>query len=252
MADFITYESDDDAPAEVSFDADFLDDSEFRSAHPFAVVADLHGFSVDGDGQPDDRSADALFDIESAVENAVNAAGGALVATASAGGAFTLVMYAASNAAAEAVRRAAGTAYQLDVRTERDDAWSEYERYALRGEDLEGARDAAQIEQIAEEGADLHRDYIVSFDVQLAGPERAPGAVEALRAAAFTDDVYAEGDGSTIVVECTIPLTLEALKDTRNRIIGAIAPFGGKYEGWGIDDDELPDGELPTDEDDED
>jgi hypothetical protein len=251
MAEFLSYESGDAVPAEVSFDADFLDDAEFRGAHPFAVIAEIRGFAADEDGQPGDDVADALYDVESAIESAVNAAGGALVATATEEGVFTIVCYAATGSVSDAVRAAAGKAFAVDVHVERDDSWSEYERYALRGEELEGARDAAQIEQLAEEGADLHRDYAVLFDVQFPEPQRVPDAAAALEAAAFTSGVFEE-DGGGIVVECVIPLTLESLKNARTRIIGAIAPFGGRYEGWGIDDEEMPDGELPTDEDDED
>lgn len=235
MADWIPYETGDTPSLEVSVDVDFADDDTFRKAHPNLLTITASGFAIDPDGQPTDGSAQALFRLEQQLEAVCDEHDAAAVCTVSGAASYKIYVYAAGNEAADALRgRVADLQIAIDVQSQRDDAWATYERYALRGEELEEARDNDQIAQMDEAGEDLARQFDVVFDCEIPDGKEA-AALQALRNAGFaTED---ESYDSVIEASRSMFVTPENLKAARAEIVRVIAPFGGTYEGWGIDPD---------------
>src|SRR5215472_4519701 len=95
MAEWISYESADVPVAEVSIDVDFDEDPDFKTTHSYAAIVTVSGYAAATDGQPDDATADALYEVESGIEAALNATGGALAVTVTEHGTFTLIGYVA-------------------------------------------------------------------------------------------------------------------------------------------------------------
>ena len=246
MADWIPYETSDTPPLEISIDVDFADDDTFRKAHPNLLTITASQFASDPDGQPTDASAQALFSLEQQLEAICDEHDAATVCTISGASSYTIYVYAAGADAAAALReRVAGLQIGIDVQSTRDDTWTTYERYALRGEELEEARDNDQIAQMDEAGEDLARAFDVVFDCDI--PEGKEAAVlQALRNAGFaTEDESYEG---VIEASRSMVVTPQNLKGARAEIVRIITPLGGTYEGWGID----PDTDEAEYEDDED
>jgi hypothetical protein len=235
MADWIPYETSDTPSLEVSVDVDFADDDAFRKAHPDLLTISASGFATDSEDQPTDASAQALFSLEQQLEAVCDEHDAAAVCTVSGAGSYTIYAYAASDEAAAALReRTAGLQIKIDIISQRDDPWATYERYVLRGEELEEARDNDQISQMDEAGEDLTQEFDVVFDCEIPeGKEEA--ALQALRNAGF--DTEEESYDGVIEASRAMFVTPDNLKTARADIVRAIAPFGGTYEGWGIDPD---------------
>ncbi len=240
MAEWISYESADEPPAEVSIDIDFDDDAQFRQAHPYAAVVTVSGFSAGTDGQPDESIADRLYDVEREVEAALTSSGGALVCTVSEDAKFTLYGYVADPSNVDGLRTITAAALSIDAKSERDDAWDYYGRYILRGEELEAARDAEQLGELEENGALLDEPLDVMFYLEFDNNASLRSAIPALRSAGYDvpefilDDA---DDGMTVTTEML--LTPENLASERAKLLRAIAPFNGRYNGWSMDEDEL-------------
>ncbi len=232
MADWIAYETSDTPSLEVSVDVDFADDDTFRKAHPNLLIITASQFAADPDGQPTDASAQALFSLEQQLEAVCDEHDAATVCTLSGAGSYKIFAYAAGGEAADALRaRVAGLQIAVDVQSQRDDGWVTYERYVLRGEELEEARDNDQIAQMDEAGEDLSEEFEVIFDCEIPdGKEDA--ALQALAAAGF--DVEEESYDGVVEASRSMLVTPENLKTARAEIVRAIAPLGGTYEGWGI------------------
>jgi Regulator of ribonuclease activity B/Family of unknown function (DUF695) len=246
MADWIPYETSDTPSLEVSVDVDFADDDTFRKAHPNLLTITASGFAIDSDGQPADGSAQALFGLEQQLETVCEEHDAAAVCTLSGAGSYKIYVYAAGNEAAEALReRVAGLQLAVDIQSGRDEAWAAYERYVLRGEELEDARDNDQIAQMDEAGEDLTRAFEVVFDCEIPEGKEA-AALQALRNAGFATEE--ESYDGVIEASRAMLVTPENLKAARAGILRVISPFGGSYEGWGID----PDADEAAYEDDED
>jgi hypothetical protein len=245
MADWIPYETSDTPSLEVSVDVDFADDDAFRKAHPNLLTILASGFATDPDGQPTDANAQALFNLEQQLEAVCDEHDAAAVCTVSGAGSYTIYAYAAGGEAAPALQeRVAGLQIGITIKSERDDAWATYERYVLRGEELEEARDNDQIAQMDEAGEDLTQEFDVLFDCEIPeGKEEA--ALEALRNAGF--DTEEESYDGVIEASRAMLVTPENLKAARADIVRVIKPLGGTYEGWGIDPD--IDEDEPDDED---
>jgi hypothetical protein len=245
MADWIPYETSDTPSLEVSVDVDFADDDAFRKAHPNLLTILASGFATDPDGQPTDANAQALFNLEQQLEAVCDEHDAAAVCTVSGAGSYTIYAYAAGGEAAPALQeRVAGLQIGITIKSERDDAWATYERYVLRGEELEEARDNDQIAQMDEASEDLTQEFDVLFDCEIPeGKEEA--ALEALRNAGF--DTEEESYDGVIEASRAMLVTPENLKAARADIVRVIKPLGGTYEGWGIDPD--IDEDEPDDED---
>ena len=247
MADWIPYETSDTPSLEVSVDVDFAGDDAFRKAHPNLLTIAVSKFATDADGQPTDASAQALFNLEQQLETVCEEHDAAAVCTVSGAGSYTIYAYAASDEAATVLRAGvAALGIAVDVQSTRDDDWATYERYVLRGEELEEARDNDQIAQMDEAGEDLSEPFTVVFDCDIPdGSEDA--AMNALEDANF--DVGEESYDGIIEASRSMIVTAANLKAARLDIVRAIAPFGGTYEGWGIDPDADEAGEEREDED---
>jgi hypothetical protein len=239
MAEWISYESADVPPAEVSIDVDFDDDAQFKTAHPYAAIVTVSGFSGDAEGQPNDSTADVLYDLERQVESALNASGGSLVCTVSEDSKFTLYGYVADTANADALASISLSSLQVGARSERDDTWENYGRYILRGEELEAARDAEQLGELEDIGAFLDEPVDVSFYLEFDNTQSLRDALPALRNAGYTVPQF-EGvidDGMTVVRNML--LTAENLAAVRANLQHVTAPYNGRYDGWSADEDEL-------------
>ena len=247
MSEWITYESSDDPSLEVSIDVDFDGDDEFKKSHPFLIKMRITGFVTDEGGQPTESAAEELFELEQRLEGACEQNDAESVCTVSGSGKYEIYIYAAGAEAAVALKEdAGGASLSLDVTAERDDQWKAYERYILRGNELEDARDSDQIAQMDEAGEDLTQEYDVTFDCAV--PDKSvKAALHALNEAGFDtpSDVYDD----VIPATRSMLLTVQNLKTARTQIERAIAPFSGTYEGWGIDPDGVD--ELDDDENDE-
>lgn len=239
MAEWIAYESADAPPAEVSIDVDFDDDAQFKAAHPYAAIVTVNGFSADSEGQPDDSTAQVLYDLERQIESALNASGGALVCTVSEDSKFVLYGYVADTSNSEALRAIAVASLRIDTRTERDDAWENYGRYILRGEELEGARDVEQLGELEDSGALLDEPLDVSFYLEFESPQSLRDALPALRNAGYTVPELEGGSDNGAIVVRNLLLTPENLAAVRANLQNVIAHYDGRYDGWAIDEDEL-------------
>jgi hypothetical protein len=238
MPEWIPYETSDEPALEVAIDVDLDGDAAFRAAHPYLITISISGFSIDAGGQPDDTAAEGLFGLEQRAESVCAANGATPVCTVSGDGFYRIFAYATSSDVEAPLRAAlAGTGMTVDVRTGRDDAWATYEEYALRGDDLENARDADLIMQMQEAGDDLSLDYVVTFEWSLADPSRLREAVQALRAGGYDVTEASESD-DIVAVQETMQLTEENLERARKAIGGVLASFGAVYEGWDPDPDD--------------
>jgi Regulator of ribonuclease activity B/Family of unknown function (DUF695) len=246
MADWIAYETSDTPSLEVSVDVDFADDDTFRKAHPNLLTITASQFATDPDGQPTDGSAQALFSLEQQLETVCDERDAVTVCTLSGAGSYKIFVYAAGTEAADALRaRIRSLQIAVDVQSERDEAWATYERFVLRGEELEEARDNDQIAQMDEAGEDLSEEFDVVFDCEIPEGKEA-AALRALAAAGF--EVEEESYDGVIEASRAMLVTPENLKGARAQIVSAIKPFGGTYEGWGIDPD-ADEAEYDDDED---
>ena len=239
MAEWISYESADEPPAEVSIDVDFDEDPDFKSAHPYAAIVTVSGFTVGSDGQPDDATSDALYEVESGIEAALNATGGALAVTVTEDGAFTLYGYVEDASHVDLLRSVSHQVLKIDVMSQRDDKWSDYERFILRGEELEQARDVEQIEQLEETGAELDQPVEVFFYLEFESSDDLRDALPKLGQAGYTvpeiSDEYFGDEGLTVTRE--IVLSTESLSAERAKINAIIGPMNGRYDGWAVDED---------------
>ena len=236
MSEWISYETGDASPEEVSFDAE-LDDAAFREARPYALSITLRGFPVDTDGQPDDDASERLYEIETRIESALTKSGASLACTVSGNGALVLYAYAPDAHAETSLAAAAqDAAYPCSVTGERDPDWRAYERYALRGDELEQARDAEQLNQRVEIGDDLSEPREVDFAISFATSGDAARAIEPLRHARFSVPPleYLEG-ATTFDATRRIALSPESLHAARSDLTRAIATCGGTYRGWSAD-----------------
>ncbi len=250
MADWIPYETSDNPSLEVSIDVDYADDDPFRKNHPFLLTVTASRFPTDSDGQPTDASAQALFTLEQQLETVCDEHDAATVCTVSGTGKYDIYAYAAGPEAAAALGdRVRGLAIDVDVSSRREDNWATYERFVLRGEELEDARDNDQIAQMDEAGEDLAAPFLVVFDVDVAeGKETA--AANALASAGFAVSEEPYDTDTVIEASRSMIVTPENLKAARTDILRAVAPFGGTYEGWGIDPDEEGADDLDADDED--
>ena len=221
MPEWISY--DQESAGAVMFDAELLDDQEYRSAYPTALIITVTGFDTDAEGEPTDLAAQALFGYEQALESALDEHDCEIVVTVSDPNKYIIIGYTASSDVESTVRGVA-CPYTADVRTERDDTWKHYEEYALRGEELEEARDDEQISQLIDEGIEEGEEITLVFDVFL--PDH---------------DEYEDENFPVEVREVlaqTVKLSPDAVKAARQKVQTAIKPFNGVYEGWGVDEDD--------------
>jgi hypothetical protein len=248
MSEWIPYESSDDPSLEVSIDVDFDGDDEFQKSHPYLVKVTITRFATDDGGQPTEAVAEELFELEQRLEAACEENDAESACTVSGSGKYEIYIYAAGMEAAAALKEDVGTAsFAIDVTVDRDDAWKAYGKYILRGDELEDARDADQIAQMDEAGEDLAEPFTVIFDCDV--PEgKEDAAAHALVAAGFEINEEAYDSETVIEASRTMLVTTLNLKAARTDIARAIKPFGGSYEGWGIDPDE-PGGLEEDDED---
>jgi len=250
MPDWISYQTGDEPSLEVSVDVELDDDRDFRADYPYAVTIAASGFSVDTDGQPTEAAAEQLFTLEQRVESACEEHDAESVCTVSGAGRYIIYAYAANAEVDTALREAlAGLKPPVTVSVERDDQWQTYERYVLRGEQLEDARDADQIAQLDEEGEDLDQPFEVIFDCNVPDA-RASEALQALRQAGFETLNESDDEGDEIQAVRTMSLTPQNLKAARAEIVRIVTPLGGAYDGWGIDpdDEEFEESDEESDE----
>ncbi|MDP9016736.1 MAG: ribonuclease E inhibitor RraB, partial [Candidatus Eremiobacteraeota bacterium] len=158
--------------------------------------------------------------------------------TVSGGGVFRLYGYAAESGIDGIVRNAIATlAFRSDVQSAADPAWENYDRYALRGEELEEARDNEQLEQLQESGEDLSAEFETAFYINFDSVEQARGGAAALAKAGFQVssaevDSLMEG-ANEVMASRAMVMTPPTLKEARAQATAAISPFGGRYNGWG-------------------
>jgi hypothetical protein len=233
MPEWISY--DQEPAGAISFDAELLDEAEFRTANPIAITVTVSGFEADSNGQPTDAASDALFAYEQALEAALAENESDLVATVSEPNTFMLLAYAASDSAA-AIARGVKCPYTADVQSASDTAWSKYEELALRGEELEEARDDEQIAQLEEEGFEQGEELTIFFALSFADEQKLAGASRALELAGFEAPQVEEFN--ELQAAKRIALAPDEIKAARNALLAIIKPFDGNYEGWGIDEDE--------------
>lgn len=240
MAEWISYESADVPPAEVSFDVDFDEDDAFKSAHPYAAIATVSGFPADENGQPDDSVADVLYDLERDFETAIDAAGGALVCTVSEDSTFTLYGYVADFSAIDSLHSLSAPSLTIDVQSQRDDTWQLYGRYVLRGDELEGARDAEQLAELEDRGALLDEPVDVAFYLEFDNGQMLRAAIPVLRDAGYmVPEFIANHADDGMSVARDIVLTTVNLAAERANLQRLIAPYNGQYDGWSVDEDAL-------------
>lgn len=237
MAEWISYESADSPPAEVSIDVDLATDQAFRNAHPYALTVTVRGFRAERDGLPSDEVSEALYAIESRIESALDSNDAALACTVSGEGAFTLIGYARTSAIDALVREAIGsTRFNVAIDVTSDASWSSYENYALTGDELEEARDAEQLDQLEDAGDNLSLKREVDFAVSFNDAKNAARASAALRETGFVVPPAEFLDGATAYdVSRTMALSPELLDAQRKAIVTTIEPFGGTYRGWSAD-----------------
>jgi regulator of RNase E activity RraB len=233
MPEWISY--DQDPAGAISFDAELLDEAEFRTANPIAVTIKVSGFEADSNGQPTDAASDALFAYEQALESALAENESDLVATVTEPNTFMLLAYAASNNAAT-VARGVKCPYPADVQSDTDTSWSKYEELALRGEELEEARDDEQIAQLEEEGFEQGDEITVFFALSFPDEEKLAGASRALELAGFEAPQVEEFN--ELQAAKRVALAPDEIKAARTQLMSIVKPFGATYDGWGIDEDE--------------
>ena len=239
MPEWISY--DQEPAGAISFDAELLDEAEFRAANPVAITVKISGFEADSNGQPTDEASDALFAYEQALESALAENESDLVATVTEPNSFMLLAYAESENAAT-IARAIKCPYPADVQSEKDPTWAKFEELALRGEELEEARDDEQIAQLEEEGFEPGEELTIFFALSFHNEESVARAAKALELAGYEAPHVEEFN--ELQAARRIALTPEAIKGTRNALLAIIKPFDGNYEGWGVDEDEEDD--VPT------
>ena len=220
MPEWISY--DQESAGAVMFDAELLDDQEYRSAYPTALIITVTGFESDADGDPTDLAAQALFGYEQALEAALEEHDCDIVVTVSDPSKYTILAYTDSSEA-EATARSVACPFKAEIRSESDAKWNHYEQYALRGEELEEARDDEQISQLIDEGIEEGEEITLVFDVFLPDHE---------------DDTENFPPEVENVLVQSVRLTPEAVKAARQKVQAAIKPFNGIYEGWGVDEDD--------------
>ena len=218
MPEWISY--DQESAGAVMFDAELLDDQEYRSAYPTALIITVTGFETDADGDPTDLAAQSLFGYEQALEAALGEHDCDIVVTVSDPSTYTILAYTDSSDV-EGAARAVACPFKVDIRTESDASWSHYEKYALHGDELEEARDDEQISQLVDEGIEEGEEITLVFDVFL--PEH--------------DEENLPPEVENVLVQ-EVRLTPEAVKAARQKVQAAIKPFNGVYEGWGVDEDD--------------
>jgi len=241
MPEWIPYETSDEPALEVSIDVDLDEDATFRKSHPYAVTLTVSGFPVDASGQPDDTTAETLFGLEQRADTICSGSDAALACTVSGDSKYLLIAYGQSNALEGALREGlTGHSFTMDIQGQRDDAWAVYERYALRGDDLENARDADLILQMQDAGEDLSDEYAVTFEWSLQNERSLDAALQALRSADY--DVPDELFDDIIPVTIEMFITEEDLQTARAGIAKVLAPYQARYEGWefaALEDDAL-------------
>lgn len=233
MPEWISY--DQEPAGAISFDAELLDDAEFRAANPIAVTVTVSKFDVDANGQPTDEASDALFAYEQALESALAEHESDLAATATEPNSFMLLAYAATEEAAS-VARGVKCPYPADVRIESDPSWAKFEELALRGDELEEARDDEQISQLEDEGFELGEELTIFFALSFTDEKQLAGASKALELAGFEAPQVEEFN--ELQAAKRVALTPDAIKGARTAVLSIVKPFDATYEGWGIDEDE--------------
>jgi hypothetical protein len=238
MPEWIPYETSDEPSLEVSIDVDLDGDATFQAAHPYLVTIAASGFPTDADGQPTDAAAENLFALEQSAEAACEANDATPAFTVSGGGKYQLFAYAKSGIEGALREAFASASVSVSVTSQRDESWATYGEYALRGDDLEDARDCDLIAQMEEAGEDLSVDYVVTFAWSV-DDTKVKAALEALRSAGY--DVPVEIEDDIIQVEVEMQISPENLVQQRTAMSKALAPFAPQFEGWeadGLDDEE--------------
>jgi len=234
MPEWIPYETADEPALEVSIDVDLDGDAAFKAAHPYLVTVTVSGFTSDAGGQPDDAAAERLFALEQRAEAACSANGATPAFTVSGAGTYRLFAYAGTGDIETPLREAtAEGGMRVDIRAERDDTWAAYEEYALRGDELENARDCDLIEQMEESNEDLSEEYIVTFEWSIQNERAIETALQALRGAGYS--VPADPYDDVISVAMQMLITPDALHDARTAIARVLAPYQPSFEGWEYD-----------------
>lgn len=234
MPEWIPYETDDEPSLEVSIDVDLDGDVALRKTHPYLVTVTVTGFAPGADGQPDDAAAEGIFALEQRAEATCAAHGATPAFTVSGDSRYQFFAYAPTGEVDAPLREAlAGAGFSVEVKSSRDDAWAAYEEYALRGDDLESARDCDLIEQMEESGEDLSQEYLVSFEWTIRNESALDAALAALRDAGY--EVPQELYDEIIPVETQMLITPEALHDARTAMTKVLAPYQPSFEGWEAD-----------------
>jgi len=234
MPEWIPYETDDRPVLEVSIDVDLDGDTALRAARPYVVSVTITGFTPGADGQPDDTAAEKLFGLEQRAESVCTENGATPAFTVSGDSRYQFFAYAPTGDLEGPLRDAlSGSGFTVEVKAKRDDKWTTYEEYALRGDDLEGARDCDLIEQMEESGEDLSQEYIVTFEWSVQNERAYDTAVQALRGAGY--DVMQQLEADVIPVETQMLITPESLHDERAAMAKVLAPYQPTFEGWEAD-----------------
>ncbi len=233
MPEWISY--DQEPAGAISFDAELLDETDFRTANPVAITVKVSGFEADSNGQPTDKASDALFAYEQALESALAENDSDLVATVTEPNSFMLLAYAESEKAAT-IARGVKCPYAADVQSESDASWSKFEELALRGDELEEARDDEQIAQLEEEGFEPGEEITIFFALSFPNGESVARAAKALELAGYEAPHVEEFN--ELQAARRVALAPDAIKAARNALLSIIKPFDGNYEGWGVDEDE--------------
>ena len=235
----------------VDIDVD-LEDAAFRKAHPVALEISVVDFAVDGDGMPTDGADETLYALEQNLETTLAAeeGGGSVTLTLVGDGMYKCLAYVKDGIVQKKLGEVAkATGLEWIVTITDDPAWRKYLQWLLKGEDLEAARDRAQLEELEYAGTDMTLPMEVTFEFSFADPQNAEKANKALASAGYEvhrdveqmEALDQEGEHGDFVGAATTIATMptaDAIGEARRKIASIVAPFEAVYEGWGIDPDD--------------
>lgn len=243
MAEWLSYSTTiDGKPAFVDFDAS-LDDDAYRTDHPQTCELVVSGFPIDAARLPTDAADDSLYALEQRLEAILSGRDGELAVMSACDGSYRFIAYSVDGTAGSEFAAAASEAgLTAQVSTRSDPQWQSYERWALTGEELEVARDRTQLEELGANGVDLSEEHEFYFDFEFEDGKSADQADDALSKGDFTvteRDLDDAGDDDHIVqVALTIVPSTDAIGNARRKMTALVAPYDGRYLGWGCDPDE--------------
>lgn len=238
-----TYDKNAEAKVLVDFDAE-LNDPQLKSRFPECASLTVAGFDSDADGAPSDAAATDLYDLQTAIEQALGDQGVVAACVASAGN-YRYVAYAATQPAGLTLQPLAPASWSSDEAWANDPSWNAYDALALEGDDLEAARDRMQLDDLKNRLPDLPDSVTFTFDLDFDSAESARNAHAAfVQAGYIPSPAEIEGDPDltyefdrVVRAAWTGKPDLDALVAARREIGTIAAQFGGKYLGWGTEAD---------------